>query len=231
MALLKSNPAFRHLWYGQVVSELGDWLNSIAIYLLVIQLGGGGMAMALTMMAKLLPIFFVSPLAGVLIDRLDRRHILIASDLLRFIVVLGFLWVDEPGELWLLYTLVILEIGLAGFFEPARSALIPSITPRQDLVTANALSGSTWSVMVALGAALGGVVVSLFGIRTAFLIDAFTFLLSAWFIRKIVLPEDRRPPPVTKKLSFFRDLSDAGAKVDGVFACPFHKDGQPPFVV
>ena len=92
---------------------------------------------------------------------------------------------DDAGDLWLVYTLVVLEISMAGFFEPARSAIIPSLIARKDLVTANALSGSTWSVMLAFGAAMGGVVVALFGIRTAFILDAFTFLLSAWFISRI----------------------------------------------
>jgi len=183
--LLKNNRPFRHLWYGQVVSELGDWLNSIAIYTLVLKLSGTGTAMASAMMAKLLPIFFVSPLAGVLIDRMDRKVIMITSDILRFVVVLGFLLVEDAGDLWLLYTLAVVEIALAGFFEPARSAIIPSLTPREDLVTANALSGSTWSVMLAVGAALGGALVSWFGIKAAFIIDAFTFLLSAWFIARI----------------------------------------------
>ncbi|MDH5762603.1 MAG: MFS transporter [Nitrospinota bacterium] len=190
VSLLKSNRPFRHLWYGQVVSELGDWLNSIAIYTLVLKLSGTGTAMAAAMMAKLLPIFFVSPLAGVLIDRMDRKLIMITSDILRFVVVLGFLLVDDAGDLWLLYTLAVLEIALAGFFEPARSAIIPSLTRREDLVTANALSGSTWSVMLAVGAALGGALVSWFGIKAAFIIDAFTFLLSAWFIARIQCPPE-----------------------------------------
>ena len=188
--LLKTNRPFRHLWYGQVVSELGDWLNSIAIYMLVLKLSGTGTAMASAMMAKLLPIFFVSPLAGVLIDRMDRKVIMITSDVLRFVVVLGFLLVEDAGDLWLLYTLAVVEIALAGFFEPARSAIIPSLTPREDLVTANALSGSTWSVMLAVGAALGGLLVSGFGIKAAFIIDAFTFLLSAWFIARIQYPKE-----------------------------------------
>ena len=208
IALLKSNPAFRNLWYGQVVSELGDWLNSIAIYMLVIKLGGGGMAMGLTMMAKVLPVFFVSPLAGVLIDRMDRKTILIVSDLLRFIVVLGFLWIDQEGELWLLYTLVVVEIALAGFFEPARSALIPALTEKSDLVTANALSGSTWSVMVAFGAALGGVVVGVFGIRTAFIVDACTFLVSAYFIYKIQCPQMAPPPKPVPGQTWWGDLAE-----------------------
>ena len=114
--LLKTNRPFRHLWYGQVVSELGDWLNSIAIYMLVLKLSGTGTAMATVMMAKLLPIFFVSPLAGVLIDRMDRKVIMITSDLLRFVVVLGFLLVDDVGDLWLLYSLAVVRDRPGWFF-------------------------------------------------------------------------------------------------------------------
>lgn len=183
--LLKNNPAFRNLWYGQVVSELGGWLNSIAIYALILKLTGSGMAMAGAMMAKLLPIVFVSPLAGIVIDRANRKMIMITSDILRCFVVLGFLLVGEKDDLWLLYTLVIVEVSLSGFFEPARSAIIPSLTSKEDLVTANTLSGATWSAMLAFGAALGGVLVSVFGIKVAFILDSLTFLLSAWYIRRI----------------------------------------------
>ena len=136
-------------------------------------------------MAKLLPIVLISPIAGVIVDRVSRKKVMIISDLLRCGVVLGFLLVEDQDALWLVYALVIIEISLSGFFEPARSAIIPSLVPKKDLVTANALSGSTWSVMLAFGAALGGVIVHLFGIRTAFILDASTFLLSAWFISRI----------------------------------------------
>ena len=183
--LLRQNPSFRNLWYGQVVSELGDWLNSIAIYALILKLSDSGMAMAGAMMAKLLPIVLVSPIAGVVVDRVSRKTVMIVSDLLRCVVVLAFLLVEDRDTLWLVYALVIVEISLSGFFEPARSAIIPSLVPKEDLVTANALSGSTWSVMLAFGAALGGVIVYLFGIKAAFILDAGTFILSAWFLSKI----------------------------------------------
>ncbi len=186
--LLKNNRNFRNLWYGQVVSELGDWLNSIAIYALIIKFGGQGMAMALAMVAKLAPMVFVSPIAGVVIDRFDRKSVMIVSDILRSLTVLGLLWVMAEGSLVWVYILVTLETILSGFFEPARQAIIPSLTPKENLVTANALSGSTWSVMLAFGAALGGVVVGLFGIRLAFILDAITFLLSAFFIMRIACP-------------------------------------------
>ena len=204
--LLRKNKPFRNLWLGQVVSELGDWLNSIAIYALILKLSDSGMAMAGAMMAKLLPIVLISPIAGIVVDRIDRKIVMIVSDLLRFVVVLGFLFVEDQSTLWFIYALVILEISLSGFFEPARSAIIPSLVPKEHLVTANALSGSTWSVMLAFGAALGGVIVSLFGIRVAFIVDACTFLISAWFISKI--PSVTKPTKKPKKENGFQELQD-----------------------
>ena len=127
--LLQKNKPFRNLWFGQVVSELGDWLNSIAIYALILRLSDSGMAMAGAMMAKLLPIVLISPIAGVVVDRVSRKTVMIVSDLLRFIVVLGFLFVEDQSTLWFIYALVVIEISLSGFFEPARSAIIPHSFP------------------------------------------------------------------------------------------------------
>ena len=132
--LLKQNPSFRNLWYGQVISDLGNWVNSIALYALILQLTGSGIAMAVAMMAKLLPMVVISPFAGVVIDRMDRRTVLIASDILRCFTVLGFLIVENKGDLWLVYTLTLIEVALTGFFEPARSAIIPSIVAPNHLV-------------------------------------------------------------------------------------------------
>lgn len=201
LSLLKQNSAFRNLWYGQVISELGNWVNSIALYALILQLTGSGMAMAAAMMAKLLPMVIISPFAGVVIDRIDRRKVLIASDILRCFTVLGFLIVDSREDLWIVYTLTLFEVALTGFFEPARSAILPSIVEKNHLVTANALSGSTWSIMLTLGAALGGFVVSFFGIKTAFILDALTYLLSAWFIIKISYPYTKYKERIKKQNS------------------------------
>ena len=199
--LLKKNSAFRNLWYGQVISELGNWVNSIALYALILQLTGSGMAMAAAMMAKLLPMVIISPFAGVVIDRIDRKKVLIASDILRCFTVLGFLIVDSREDLWIVYTLTLFEVALTGFFEPARSAILPSIVEKNHLVTANALSGSTWSIMLTLGAALGGFVVSFFGIKTAFILDALTYLLSAGFIIKISYPNTKYKERIKKQNS------------------------------
>jgi len=199
--LLKQNPSFRNLWYGQVISELGNWVNSIALYALILQLTGSGMAMAAAMMAKLLPMVIISPFAGVVIDRMDRRTVLIASDILRCFTVLCFLIVESREDLWLVYAITLFEVALTGFFEPARSAILPSIVKKNHLVTANAISGATWSIMLTLGAALGGFVVSLFGVKVAFILDALTYLLSAWFIIKISYPNTKSEEPIKKNNS------------------------------
>ena len=199
--LLKQNPSFRNLWYGQVISELGNWVNSIALYALILQLTGSGMAMAAAMMAKLLPMVIISPFAGVVIDRMDRRTVLIASDILRCFTVLCFLIVESREDLWLVYAITLFEVALTGFFEPARSAILPSIVKKNHLVTANAISGATWSIMLTLGAALGGFVVSLFGVKVAFILDALTYLLSAWFIIKIPYPNTKSGETIKKNNS------------------------------
>jgi hypothetical protein len=121
----------------------------------------------------------------VLVDRLPRKLVLIASDIVRAAVVLLFLLVDGPEDLWLLYSAVAVKFTMAAFFEPARSAIIPSICRREELVAANAISGATWSAMLALGAAIGGLVAGTLGVQAAFLLDAASFLLSALLIATV----------------------------------------------
>lgn len=180
--LLRHNQQYRYLWLSQVISQTGDWFNLIASAALVANLSGSGLAIGGLFLARLLPPFLLSPFVGLVADRFDRRKILIASDLLRAIVVLNFLFVRSGQDVWLLYVLTMLQLSISAFFEPTRAALMPSLVARQDLVTANALDGTTWSTMLALGAALGGLATAVFGITTAFLIDAASFIISAWFI-------------------------------------------------
>ena len=103
-------------------------------------------------------------------------------------MVLNFLFIRSEGDIWLLYVLTVVQLSISAFFEPTRAAVMPSLVARQDLVTANALDGVTWSTMLALGAALGGLAATVLGISAAFIIDAATFVMSAWFVSRIVLP-------------------------------------------
>jgi MFS family permease len=190
VALLRRNRSFRLLWFGQIVSQLGDWFDNIALYTLVSALtGGSGTALGALLLAEFLPPTLVSPFAGIVLDRLPRRMVMIVSDVLRGLLVLLVLLVRDPGDLWLVYLVVVLKVSFVGIFEPARSALLPNVVSRDELVAANALSGLTWSAVLAFGAALGGIVAGTLGFRAAIIIDAITFGVSALLIARIRVSE------------------------------------------
>lgn len=189
--LISQNSNFRNLWFGQIISFLGDWFNLIASASLISQLSDSGLAIGGLFVVRMLAPFLVSPVAGVIADRYNRKWVLFTADAIRAVIVLGFLLVRQPSHLWLLYTLTALQLAISGFFQPARNAILPDIVSPQELGAANALSAATWSVMLAFGAALGGIVAGVWGNRPAFVIDSATFVLSAVFIARInyQLPE------------------------------------------
>lgn len=193
--LLRGNRAFRQVWLGQVVSQLGDWFNTIALYTIILNLTGSGRDIGLLLVARFLPSFIFGASSGVVADRFSRRSIMIVSDLLRALVVLGFLFVRRADQLWLIYVLTVLQLGLSTFFEPAKTAAIPSLVSDRELVAANAISSVTWSVMLTLGAAIGGLLTGWLGTNIAFLLDSATYLLSAALIFSVKVPKRKRPHP------------------------------------
>ena len=190
--LLRRNRSFRQLWLGQVVSQMGDWFDTIALYTIILRLTGSGRDVGLLLVARFVPSFFFGPISGVIADRFSRRRIMIVSDLLRAVVVLGFLFVRRADQLWLIYVLTVFQLGLSTFFEPAKTAAIPSIVEDRELVAANAISSVTWSAMLTIGAALGGFITGLFGTDVAFILDAATYLLSAALIASIRFPKRKK---------------------------------------
>lgn len=186
--LLRRNPGYARLWMAQAISLLGDWFSTIALLGLVARYSeGSGVAVSALLVARFLPPLIVGPFAGVLVDRLNRKLLMIVSDSVRVVIVLLFLLVNDASLLWLIYLLTILQFSFSALFEPARSAVLPSVVQADDLVKANFLGSATWSVMLAAGAALGGAVATLFGTSTALVIDASSFALSAVLIASIQL--------------------------------------------
>lgn len=183
--LLKQNKRVRLLWSAQVVSELGDWLNFVALMQLISKFSTSAQASGLLIILQMMPMVVFSPVAGMVADRFDRKHVMIIADLLRAGIVAGFLTIDSADELWLLYLLSALQFSLTSFFEPARSALLPNLADGEELVTANALTSVTWSLMLAIGGALGGVIAGLAGNRAAFIVDAASFLASAAILLRL----------------------------------------------
>lgn len=210
--LLRGNHDFRRLFIGGLVSQTGDWFNSVALLTLLLSLTGSGEAVGYILIIKLLPSFFVGPLAGVVADRFNRKTIMIVADVLRGIIVLGFLVVQRPDQVWLVYAIAAVEIAISTFFDPARSAAIPGIVSRAELISANALSSASWSVTLALGAALGGLVTDVFGRNTAFVIDSLSFFVSAAFIAAVRI---RSSPSARSKHVSLADATGVTDLIEG----------------
>lgn len=183
--LLQRNRDFRWLWAGQIVSLLGDWFNLIASAALLSQLTESGLAIGSLFVIRMLAPFLVAPFAGVIADRYNRKWILIGTDIIRGITVIGFLFISRPEHVWLLYLLTAIQLGTGGFFFPTKNAILPDIVEPEELGTANTISSVTWSTMLAIGAALGGLVAGLWGNTPAFILDSVTFFVSAWCIWQV----------------------------------------------
>jgi predicted MFS family arabinose efflux permease len=193
--LLRRNRDFRLLFVASVISLGGDWFLFVALGSLVLEATGKATAVGIMIFAQELPVFLATPWAGWLADRFDRRRLMIACDLARTAICASFLFIT-PDNLWLAYVLLAALSVFAAVFDPASSAALPNVVDDEDLATANALSGSLWGTMLAVGAALGGVVSAVFGRDTAFIVDAASFAVSAallWRIRRAFsAPRDER---------------------------------------
>lgn len=207
---LRQNPDFTRVWFAQIISLFGDWFNIIALSALVSQYTNkSGLAVSGLLLARVLPPFLVSPFAGVLVDRFDRKRLLIISDLLRTVIGLSLFFATSADRLWIIYVATISQFVFSAIFEPARSALLPALLPRDQLIKANTLSNVTWSVMLAIGAMIGGVITALFGTTTALIVDATSFGVSALILMtvhvnpNVVQPTHSAAAPVTK--TGFRD--------------------------
>jgi MFS family permease len=214
LRLLRGNRNYRLLWLAQIVSELGDWFYALAITTLLLELTGNkAQAVGLAIVLQVLPHTFVAPATGVLNDRLLRKRIMIGADIARFFIVLGMLAVRTPGMVWLVYPLLCLETIGAAFFEPAHSAVIPNIVPEEDVLPANALASITWSFCLAAGASLGGLTQVLLGRDAVFILNAVSFLGSAWLIRRMRFEEPHTAglPPLRA-----RDLVNYTPVVEGI---------------
>jgi MFS family permease len=179
--LVRTNRNVRLLWFAQLISEMGDWLYSVAIYSLILEVTGSAKAVAFAFMLQVLPQTIMAPAAGVLNDRLSRRKVMIFADCARAVITFFMLFAQSRDTAWLLYVLLFLETLFWALFEPGRNAVIPSITATsEESLVANALSSVTWSVSLSLGSGLGGLLAAAFGRNTVFVINSLRFIPVNW---------------------------------------------------
>ena len=192
LRLLRTNRDFRLLYCGTLISLGGDWFLTVALLDLVLQLTGSATLASLMLLCQSLPIFLFTPIAGHAIDRVDRRKLVIAVDVMRTAACLLPLLARAPAMLPFAYAGVILISVGSAYFEPASQAALPNIVAQEELAPANILMGSTWGTMLAVGAALGGLITMRFGRDAAFLVDAASFLLSAGILWRMRVPFSER---------------------------------------
>jgi len=191
-ALIRGNRNFRLWWGGQIVSQLGDWFSSITVQALLLSYTHNATSLLGFMVASMLPNFLLGPLAGVIVDRLPRKTVMIAADAGRAVIALGLLCFHGPSTIWIAYACVAGMSTLTAFFEPARISTLPKITSDEELVTANALSSVTWSVLLTSGAVIGGLVGRYLGPQAAFILNSASFVGSALLLRRMQVPPTDR---------------------------------------
>jgi MFS family permease len=203
--LLRYNRDFRLLYAGTLISLGGDWFLTVALLDLVLQLTGSATLASLMLLCQSLPIFIFTPIAGHAVDRLDRRKLMIVVDIMRTGACLLPLLTRGPALLPFAYAGVILIAIGSAYFEPAAQAALPNLVSQEELGPANVLMGSTWGTMLAVGAAIGGVVTMRFGRDVSFLVDAVSFLFSAlllWRMRAAFteVREEHEQPPLIESI-------------------------------
>jgi MFS family permease len=188
LALLRRNADFRRLFLATVVTFLGDWFAFVAVSGMVVELTGRGGVAALVYAASTLPVFLASPLAGVIADRVDRKRLFMAVNVVAAVPALGLLGAQALGAAWLAIACVAAMAVCAAFVEPVTASVVPNLVEREDLATAQAAIGAVWGTMLFVGAAIGGLVAATLGREASFVLNALTFLGAAALVVRIRRP-------------------------------------------
>ncbi|MGF1669784.1 MAG: MFS transporter [Balneolaceae bacterium] len=212
--LVRFNHNYRRLWFSQIISNFGDWFGILAVYAIIQRFSGSELLLGLIIVVKMLSLASFSPIAGFITDRFNRRQLMIWCDILRGLIVLGFLLIVSFETLWLAYLLMALQMALSAIFEPAKTSSIPNVTSSGELVNANILSAASWSVIFTLGMAIGGFATGYLGTDAVFIINSISYLISGWFIFRADIPQkemtreekEKNRNPVTGIIEGFRFL-------------------------
>lgn len=180
--------AFRRLWLGGLVNDLGDWTLLVALPVFVFELTGSALVTSTVFVVELVAGLIAGQLAGVFVDRHDRRRILIVSGVVQAAALAPLLLVDSPDRIWLVYVVAAIESCFARLCGPAKAALVPSLVPVHRLAAANGLSAVSDNLARLVGSPLGGLAIELVGLRGVVVVDAATYLISSLLIAGIRAP-------------------------------------------
>jgi len=183
------NSKFRRLWFASVISWIGEWFNTIALFFLILEYSGSELLLGILFSVRMALFAISQPIVGVMADRFDRKKLMVFSNILQVGFALSFLLVDGEEDMWWLIGVSGVMMLLHGFYVTAERAALPNIVDDEDLLTANAISSASWSASLCIGAMLGGIVVSEWGTDAAFILDALTFVVGALILIPMKIPQ------------------------------------------
>ncbi|NDI33872.1 MFS transporter [Chengkuizengella sediminis] len=201
--MLKNNKEYKKLFYAQTTSTIGDWFSTIALLTFVYGITESPLMVSLTLISKGVPQLLFSPFAGVYVDRSNRKKILIITDLIRAIIVLGLLFAES--FIYLVFIVNALMAICSTLFNPARQSIIPRMVSKEELPVANSLSSSMQAISAILGSSVGGIVLGFLSPNIAFVLNSMTFIISAVFIQFTEIPQAEKKQKTTKT-SFLKDM-------------------------
>jgi MFS family permease len=179
---------FALLWFGQLISLTGDFVLLVALPFYTYQITGSALATGLMFLIQALPSLFLGSLAGVFVDRWNRRWIMIIADLSRALILLPLLFVHSRNLLWVIYLVALIEQTISQFFIPAKGAIIPNLVEEQHLLPANALNSTSDAITRLIGPPLGGAILAIFGLSSVVLIDSTSYFISGIMLLLILMP-------------------------------------------
>jgi MFS family permease len=176
---------FRSIWVAGLISDTGDWLLFIALPVVVYDLTGSALGTSFAFLVELAPGILLAPLAGRLADRWDRRRLLFAVSVAQALALLPLLAVHSRSDLSILYAVILVEAAFMALFDPTKNAMLPTLLPADELVSANAMVGLNQNIGRLVGGPLGGVVLAFGGLRLTVFADTVSYLLAAAFISRL----------------------------------------------
>lgn len=191
LELLRVNQRFRRYWVGNSISMLGEWFNTVALFVLIDELTGSELALGLLFVLRMFSLAFPQVFTGMLADRFSRKWLMVGANFAASLAVAAFLLVDDIGDVWLIYMLSTFLMLFHAIYLPAENAAMPNITKPDELLTANAMNSATWSASLAVGSAVGGAVVASHGVEVAFIVNSIAFILAGLVISTIDIPQQK----------------------------------------
>ena len=189
ISFIRRNPAFRRFWFAAVISWIGEWFNTIALFFLILEYSGSEFLLGALFSVRMALFAVSQPIIGVMADRFNRKKLMIFYNVVQIGLALSFILVDGEEDMWWLIAISGIMMLLHGFYVTAERAALPNIVDEGDLLTANAIDSASWSASLCIGAMLGGIVVSNWGTDVAFVLDSLTFLVGALVLLPMKIPQ------------------------------------------